>query len=298
MLQIPFMRFRFFAFALSGGIIIASAIALLGKGVNISIDFVGGAVAEIQAKPEISISDIRETLRAYPELQAETQKFGIDNVFLIRARLAENLSPQKRQKETLKLKNALRPLAKDFRRIEFVGPSFGVVLRNQAIIAILLSLTGIFIYIWLRFEWQFAIGAIGALIHDVIAAMGFFAISGLEFNTASVAALLTIAGYSINDTIVIYDRARENLKKYKKEPLEKLIDLSLNQSLRRTFLTSATTLLALLCIIIFGEGTARNFALPMAAGVIIGTYSSIAFAAPFLTIFPLKPENDEERNAK
>ena len=191
------------------------------------------------------------------------------------------------------IKNSLSDKSVEYRRTEFVGPKVGKELINAGIIAIIFSLFGILIYIWLRFQWNFALGAIIALIHDVILTLGFFSIFQFEFNLATVAAVLTIAGYSINDTVVIFDRVRENLRKYKKMELVELFNLSINNTLSRTIMTSLTTLIALFCLYLFGGQVIKPFAFTMIIGVIIGTYSSMFIAVPTLLLFNFRPQDED-----
>jgi len=178
----------------------------------------------------------------------------------------------------------------DIRRVEVVGPTVSGELAQAGTIAVIASLLAILVYIWFRFEWQFALGAIIATVHDVVLTIGIFVISGIEFNLSSIAAVLTIVGYSLNDTVVVYDRVRENLRRYKKMPLPALLDLSINQMLPRTILTSVTTLLALLALFMFGGEVIRSFTFAMIFGVMIGTYSSIFIAAPVLILFKLRAD--------
>jgi SecD/SecF fusion protein len=185
----------------------------------------------------------------------------------------------------------------DFRRVEVVGPTVSGELAKQGTIAMLIALVGILLYVWFRFEWQFAVGAIIATVHDVVMTIGFFVLTGLEFNQSSLAAILTIIGYSLNDTIVVYDRVREDLRKYKKMPLPQLLNNAINETLSRTTLTSVTTILALLALVLFGGEVIRSFTLAMLFGVVFGTYSSIFIAAPLLILFRLRPQaaNEEEK---
>lgn len=186
----------------------------------------------------------------------------------------------------------------DFRRVDVVGPAISGELTMMATLGVLAALAAILIYIWIRFEWQFAVGAIVATLHDVIIMLGLFVFTGIEFNLTSIAAVLTIVGYSLNDTVVVYDRMRENLKRYKKMPLPILIDASINQTLSRTVLTAATTLIALLALFLFGGEVIRSFTFAMLFGVALGTFSSIYIAAPVLIVFRLRPEapDGEESN--
>jgi SecD/SecF fusion protein len=182
----------------------------------------------------------------------------------------------------------------DFRRVEVVGPSVSGELTRNATLGVLASLAAILIYIWVRFKWQFALGAIVATLHDIILTLGLLVLTGMEFNLTSIAAVLTIIGYSLNDTVVVYDRMRENLRHYKQMPLPILIDASINQTLSRTILTSATTLLALAALYLFGGEVIRSFAFVMLFGVAVGTFSSIYIAAPVLILFKLRPKNPQD----
>ena len=185
----------------------------------------------------------------------------------------------------------------DFRRVEVVGPRVSAELAQAGIIAVIAALLAIMVYIWLRFEWHFAVGAVITTVHDVLLTIGIFAVVQMEFNLTSVAAVLTIVGYSLNDTVVVYDRLRENLRRYKKMPMAELIDLSINQMLSRTVMTSLTTLIALIALFIFGGEVIRSFTAAMLFGVVFGTYSSIFIAAPLLILFKLRPgsaASDEE----
>jgi preprotein translocase SecF subunit len=214
--------------------------------------------------------------------EVQLQTIGSDNDIAIRVQ--KDSGDDKQLDSIKKIKNALSNIEIEFRRTEYVGPKVGKELIRAGLIAILFSLLGILAYIWLRFEWHFALGAIIALIHDVFLTIGFFSIFQFEFNLATVAAVLTIAGYSINDTVVIYDRIRETLRKYKEAPYEEIINLSLNRTLSRTLMTSLTTLLALLALFIFGGNVISGFIIALIWGVIIGTYSSLYIASPALLI--------------
>ena len=189
----------------------------------------------------------------------------------------------------------------DFVRVEVVGPVVSGELSRSATIGVLASLIAILMYIWFRFEWQFAVGAIIATAHDVLLTIGIFVLTGVEFNLTSIAAVLTIVGYSLNDTVVVYDRVRENLRRYQKMPLPELLDISINHTLSRTILTALTTMLALAALYLFGGEVIRSFTFAMLFGVAIGTYSSIYIAAPILIAFKLRPDTfqkkDEEKGA-
>ncbi|HCV63131.1 MAG TPA: protein translocase subunit SecF, partial [Alphaproteobacteria bacterium] len=225
------------------------------------------------------------------------QEFGVETDVLIRVqsqslKASEKLSDT--DKAAIRLVSDAIGAEYDIRRTEFVGAVVGGELRNQAAIAVLAALAAILIYIWFRFEWPFAASAVVALTHDVITTIGLFAITGLEFNLSTVAALLTIAGYSINDTVVVFDRVRDNLRKYKSWSIPDILSLSLNETLSRTIMTSLTTLIALVSIFLFGGAVLADFALAMIWGVLIGTYSSIFVAVSALLFFDLTPIDDDE----
>ena len=265
-----------------------SIILALGRGVNFGIDFRGGLLVEFETKAPPDLPELRRVMRSANEGNVLLQEFDADTIFLLRIQKprlqrGELWNPQD---NVNKIKNALEKKLDvlEYRRVETVGPAVGKELRKAAVIAVALALLGIMTYIWLRFEWQFALAAVIALLHDVIATIGFFALTQLEFTLASVAAILTIAGYSINDTVVIFDRIRENMRKYKKMETLALLDLALNQTLARTILTSVTTLLAITALVFFGGAVISDFALALGWGLVVGTYSSIGLATPILTI--------------
>ena len=246
-----FMRLRKIAIFFSISLFIISFISIFIQGLNFGIDFTGGVLIELRSKNEIiNLTDLRGNLNKLNIGEVQLQTIGSDNDIAIRVQ--KDSGDDKQLDSIKKIKNALSNIEIEFRRTEYVGPKVGKELIRAGLIAILFSLLGILAYIWLRFEWHFALGAIIALIHDVFLTIGFFSIFQFEFNLATVAAVLTIAGYSINDTVVIYDRIRETLRKYKEAPFEEIINLSLNRTLSRTLMTSLTTLLALLALFIFG----------------------------------------------
>lgn len=287
--NIRFMGVRNYTFALSAFLAIASVVGFGMKGLNLGIDFVGGSIIEVKAKQgEANIGDIREKLSGLNLGEVQVQSFGSNDTALIRVQ-AQNSGESAEQTVITKVRGELEG-DYEFRRVEVVGPSVSGELASAGIIGVTLSLLGIVVYIWIRFEWQFAIGAIIATIHDVIMTIGLFVFTGIEFNLTSIAAVLTIVGYSLNDTVVVYDRMRENLRRYKKMPLPLLIDTSINQTLSRTILTSVTTMLALIALVAFGGEVIRSFTVAILFGVVVGTFSSIYMAAPVLIIFKLRPD--------
>ena len=286
-----FMSLRKIGLFFSVTLILISFIAIFTKGLNFGIDFTGGVLIEIRSKNEtINLTKLRDDLNKLNVGEIQLQTIGSEKDIAIRV---QKYSPgQDKQLDSIKkIKSALANIEIEFRRTEYVGPKVGKELIKAGLIAVIFSLLGILFYIWLRFEWFFALGAIIALIHDVFLTIGFFSIFQFEFNLATVAAVLTIAGYSINDTVVIYDRIRETSRKYKKVIFEEIINLSLNSTLSRTLMTSLTTLLALLALFIFGGNVISSFVIALIWGVIIGTYSSLYVASPILLIL-----NADKRN--
>jgi len=256
------------------------------KGLNFGIDFRGGILIEVRTEGPADISKLRSSLSGLGLGEIQLQEFGQPSDVLIR--IERQPGGEKAQLVAVeKAKGALGDQV-DYRRTEFVGPKVGGELIEAGITAVLLALGAMLVYIWFRFEWQFGVGAVVALLHDVVLTIGIFALLGLEFNLSTVAAILTIAGYSINDTVVVYDRVRENLRKYKQMPLGELLNLSINGTLSRTLLTSFTTLLALLALYFFGGEVLAGFSFAMIWGVVVGTYSSIFIAVPLLVYMNLR----------
>ena len=261
-------------------------------GLNLGIDFRGGILIEAQSETPADIGGVRGDLENLGLGDISIQSFGSDRDVLIRVQRQEG--DERAQLQAIeKITNALGG-AYDIRRTEFVGPTVGAELAEKGMLAVACALFAIMIYIWFRFEWQFSIAAFLALTHDVLTTIGLFALTGFEFNLATLAAILTIAGYSINDTVVVFDRVRENLRKYKSWEQPKILNKSLNETLSRTVMTSVTTAIALIAIILFGGAVLRDFALAMLWGVTIGTYSSIFIAVGLLSRFDLKRNDDED----
>ena len=262
--------------------IIFSIIVLIFKGLNLGVDFKGGTLIELRTENSIiNIAEIRQSFLKMNLGDVTVKKFGKENDYLVKIEITksddENFIKSINDKLSADLGSAV-----NFRRVENVGPKVSNELLKDGLLAITLSLAAMLFYIWIRFEWQFSLGAIIALIHDVIITVGIFSFLSYEINLSIVAAVLTIVGYSMNDTVVIFDRIRENLKKYSKMSIADISDLSTNQTLSRTLITSVTTLLALLSIYIFGGAILKGFSFAMIIGVIIGTYSSIFVATPIL----------------
>ena len=274
---------------LSALLILFSIISIIYKGLNFGIDFKGGTLIELRVESsEIRINDIRSSFLKMNLGDVSVKKFGEENDYLVKF---ENTG-QKSKIENIK-NELLNDLGNNFsfRRVENVGPKVSKELLRSGLIAICLSLSAMLFYIWIRFEWQFSLGAIIALIHDVIITMGFFSVLEFEINLSIVAALLTIVGYSMNDTVVIFDRVRENLRKYSSKDINQISNLSINETLSRTIITSSTTLFALLSIFFFGGEILNGFSFAMILGVIFGTYSSIFIANPILIFLKVNQDS-------
>lgn len=287
--NIPFMNWRKIGFAFSSVLLVASVALFFARGLNYGIDFLGGILMEVQTPTVVDTGEMRGRLEGLGLGEISLQEFGAADTVLIRIeRQPGGEEAQQVAVETVKASLAEQyGDAIDYRRTEFVGPKVGGELITAGVEAVVFALIAMMVYIWFRFEWQFSLGAVAALVHDVVATIGVFALLGLEFNLATVAAILLIVGYSMNDTVVVYDRVRENLRKYKKLKLEDLLSRSINDTLSRTLMTSVTTLLALMALWILGGPVIADFCFAMIWGVLVGTYSSIFIAAPLLIRFGL-----------
>ena len=290
-----FLRKMRLTAAFSAMLVLVSIGLFFGKGLNLGIDFRGGILIEAQSQNAVEVAKIRADLSRLSLGDISIQSFGSKRDILIRVQRQEGDETA----QIAAIQRITETLGENFdiRRTEFVGPTIGAELAEKGMLAVGCALLAIMIYIWFRFEWQFSIAAVIALGHDVISTVGLFALASFEFNLATVAAILTIAGYSINDTVVVFDRVRENLRKYKSWDQAKILNKSLNETLSRTVMTSVTTSLALLAIIIFGGAVLRDFALAMLWGVTIGTYSSIFVAVGVISRFDLKRSDDEDNSA-
>ena len=263
-------------------LIALSILVFMFKGLNLGVDFKGGTLIELRVEStSINISEIRQSFLKMNLGDVTVKKFGNENDYLIKIEKTENTNSNMIESINKKLSKDLGQEI-NFRRVENVGPKVSGELIKAGLLAISLSLAAMLIYIWIRFEWQFSLAAIIALIHDVIITVGIFSLLSFEVNLSIVAAVLTIVGYSMNDTVVIFDRIRENLKKYSKILIGDISNISTNETLSRTLITSVTTLLALLSIYIFGGEIFKGFSFAMIVGVIVGTYSSIFVATPIL----------------
>ena len=290
--NIPFMKFRNYAFGFS----IITSLAALGLfaaiNMNYGIDFKGGSLIEVQAKGETAdIGAIRSKLSELNIGDVQVQTFGTPRDVMIRVE-SQDLGENAEQAVVAQVREELGD-AYEFRRVEVVGATVSSELVRNGFIGVGAALLAILAYVWFRFEWQFGLGAIIATGHDIVLTIGLFVVTGMEFNLTSIAAILTIMGYSLNDTVVVYDRVRENLRRFKKMPIPELLDLSMNQTLSRTVLTGLTTLLALGALCLFGGEVIRSFTIAMIFGIVVGTYSSIFVAGPLLILFKLRPGGNE-----
>ncbi len=296
---IPFFRYRWIAFVWSLVVLVATVILVATSGLNLGIDFRGGVLLEVRTPGPADLSLMRTTLGGLDLGEVSLQTAGGDDQVMIRAKAPEGDEVAQRQ-AVERIKGALdQQLGSGlvYQRAEFVGPKVSAELLLNSVWAVLFSMVGVLLYLWFRFEWQYGVGAIASLVHDVSATIGIYAITGLEFNLTSVAAVLTIVGYSLNDTVVIYDRVRENLRRYKTMPLAELLDRSINETLARTMMTSLTTLVALVPLWLFGGEVIRGFTIIMIWGVVIGTYSTVYIATPILYYLNLRTAADKTQPA-
>ena len=286
-LKINFLRVKNIATILSILAIISSLFFLVYKNLNFGIDFKGGTLIEIKKDENLSIAEIRNQLSELNIGDIQIQTFGSDDIILIRIENSTNLDANA-DMSSIELIHSSLGNDVIIQRTEIVGPKVSSELIQKGIIAIIIAVFLMLFYIWIRFEWQFSIGAVTALIHDVMITMGIFSFLQIEFNLSIIAALLTIIGYSMNDTVVVYDRIRENLRKYKQMNIFDLINQSLNETMSRTLLTSVTTLLALFSLYFLGGEVLKGFTLAMIIGVFIGTYSSVFIASQIILYLNVK----------
>ena len=288
-----FIRYNRRAFVVSSVLIIGSLVAFLMQGLNFGIDFKGGILVEISSSEPVDIGNLRGRMQTLELGEVQIQQFGTPTDVLIRVAEADGAVSTERD---LSAVDAIRQdLEGEFeiRRVEIVGPQVSRELIQTGLLAVVAAISSMLIYIWFRFEWQFSVGAVMALVHDVILTIGIFSLLQLDFNLSILAAILTIVGYSMNDTVVVYDRVRENLRKYKKMDISELLDIAINQTLSRTVMTSVTTLLALIALYTLGGEVIRGFTFAMIWGVLVGTYSSIFIAAPLLIRLGVKRDWSE-----
>lgn len=282
--NIPFMRWRTVAMALSIAVMIASVALVAVRGLNFGVDFAGGVTMEVHFDQPAELDELRAVVNGAGIGGATLQTFGDANTIAIRLPVAGEDDVEATQELVRQVQAAIGASNPDarFERVETVSGKVSNELIRDGGLAILFGMIGISIYVWFRFEWQFGVGVLFGLVHDVVFTLGFFALTQLEFDLNIIAALLTIVGYSLNDTIVIYDRIRENLRKYRNMDFITLLDLSLNETLPRTIVTSLSMILALGTLVVFGGNVLFGFSLAMLLGIVIGTYSSIFLSAPIL----------------
>jgi preprotein translocase subunit SecF len=288
-LRIPFMRYKGICLVMSLVFMAGSLGLYFTKGLNYGVDFVGGSLIEVQHKNgPADLAAMREKLNALGIGSVQIQSFGSDTDVLIRVEQQKGGEGE----QQVAMKKVVEALGSEYtqRRVEVVGPAVSSELRRTGIIAVFASLLAIIAYVWFRFEWQFAAGTIVALLHDVLVTVGLFSLLGMEFDLSIVAALLTILGYSVNDSVVVSDRIRENLRKYKRMDLTELLNISINETFSRTILTGVTAIAGILALLIFGGEVIRNFSFAMLFGILIGTYSSVFIAAPMLGYLGVKRE--------
>ncbi len=290
--KIDFARHKILSFVIALVIVIGSIGSFMTKGLNLGIDFKGGILLEIRTSEKADIATMRATLNGLGLGEVKLQDYGSDRDVLIRVEQQDG--DESAQGKAVKLIRATLGDDIDYRKIESVGAKVSEDLIENGLLAIGFALIGMLIYIWVRFEWEYGLAGVLSLLQDAIAVLGFYSISGLEFNESAIAAILTTIGYSINDSVVIYDRLRENLRKYKSNPVTEVINMSINSTLSRTILTSGSTLLALCALYFFGGPVIENFSLPIIVGICFGTFSSILLSVNLLQLFDLRKVKSDE----
>lgn len=290
-----FMGKRWIGFIASLALTLLSLGALTTQGLNLGIDFTGGILMEVRTETPADLGALRNTLSTPQFGEVSLQHFGSENDLLIRIQTSET---QEQAAIVAQVKELLTQTLSgvDFRKIDYVGPTVGKELVRDGTLAVVLAFAAILVYVWFRFEWQYGVGAILAMMHDAVMLVGFFAITRFEFGLTALAAILTVVGYSINDSVVIYDRIRENMRKYKRKEINDLLNLSINETLSRTILTASTTALAGLSLALFGGEVIKGFAWAIVFGVGVGTYSSIYVSAPVLIYFKLHRQTTAEES--
>ncbi len=275
-------------------LVVLSVVCIVFKGFNYGIDFSGGILIDVHANEKINLEDLRKNLSKLDIGEVSLQTIGdTGNEIQIRAQ-AKNLSEKEQTKATNEIKQIL-PDDMEIRRVEMVGPQVGDELKKAAILASVFAMMAIALYIWIRFEWQFALGALVGLAHDLIVTLGMLSLFNFDMSLTTIAAILTLAGYSVNDTVVTYDRIRENLRKFKKMPQLELLNKSINDIFSRTILTGLTTLFASLALFVWGGDALRSFSFTIFFGVIVGTFSSIYISTVFLNLFDLKATQEKQK---
>ena len=300
--NLPFMYWRRLTFPLSAALSLLAVLLFFTVGLNFGIDFRGGTLVELQSRSgPADLSALRATMGTLGLGDVQLQQFGAPTDVLVR--IAQQPGGEEAQQAAVaKVRQALGDTY-EYRRVEVVGPRVSAELVTNGIIGIMVAMFGIFVYLWFRFEWQFSVGAIVATMHDVVLTIGFYCVTQVDFDLSSVAAILTIMGYSVNDTVVIYDRIREMLRRYKRMPIDELLDLAMNSMLSRTVITSTTTFLATLGLFFFGPEVIQSFVQAMLFGIIVGVYSSAFIAAPLLiylgvTTYGAETETSSEAKAR
>ena len=281
-----FMKARVFTYILSIVLVVLSFLSMYYKGFNFGIDFSGGVLMEIKSETPINVDEIRSKLSVLKLDELNLQTLGATGDELMIRAQADNANEESQRQAVIDIKKILGN-SYEYRRVENVGPQVGDELKTAGVVASVLAMLAIAIYIWVRFEWQFAIGALIGLFHDIIVTVGLLSYFRFDFSLTTVAAILTLVGYSINDTVVTYDRIRENLKKYRKMPQLELLNKSINDIFSRTILTGVTTLFVLLVLLFIGGQTLQGFSISMALGLVVGTYASIFLAVPMLRYFDI-----------
>ncbi len=293
--KFSFLSKRKLFLAFSAFLMLGSILSFATLGLNFGVDFKGGILLEIRTNEPADLGNLRSRLSALDVGEVTLQEFGAPTDVLINVQRQDG--DEAAQEAAIALvKDALADVVEEYRRTEFVGPKVGGELKEAGFLATVLAMAAIGLYIWFRFEWHFSAAALTALLHDVIATVGFFSLTQVEFNLSTLAAVLTIAGYSINDTVVIFDRVRDELRKYKKLPVVDVLDMAINRTLSRTVLTSVTTLLALISLFVFGGEVIRGFSLGLIWGVLIGTYSSVALAVPLLSFMNVRVGQSSDKD--
>ncbi|MCI5048906.1 MAG: protein translocase subunit SecF [Rickettsiales bacterium] len=290
--SINFIKTRFIGFSISMLLMVAAAVIIWEKGLNLGIDFAGGILIDIRAEQATDLAPLRAALNDPAFGEVSLQHFGSDDEVLVRI----EVSDETEQAELVeKAKQIIGQTYEnvEFRQIDYVGPTVGRELIESGIMALCISMAAMMLYIWFRFEWQFGVGGILALLHDLALMIAFYAFTRFDFSLTSIAAILTVIGYSINDSVVIYDRIRENMRKYKKMPLDELLNKSINDTLSRTIVTGLTTIIAAAALVIFGGEVIRGFSYALLFGVVVGTYSSIYISAPILLYFGIREEAED-----
>jgi len=292
--KIDFIGIRYIGFFVTFVMIAGSIFLLATRGLNYGIDFTGGTLIEISVQQKPDLQDLREKLNNLKLGEISIQEFGSPQNLLVRMpnQAGDDPQVQKAAVDTVKNEIAAEFPGVDYRRVEFVGPQVGKELKMKGVYAVVFSLIGIMAYVWFRFEWQFGLAAVISLVHDVFAVLGFMAITGRTFDLSTLAAVLMVAGFSINDTVVIFDRIREIMRKYRKKPLAEVCNIALNQTLSRTLMTSTLTILALVSLWVFGGEVIQGFVAALLFGFVVGTYSSIYVAASLLLYLNLRPADE------